>query len=69
VNDAGGFPTRGIRRHHLGWESRGRPLLAKVMEEFHLGTRQDQLMFAMSFLMGKSDIDKLSDYHARQRTP
>ena len=53
----------------ITWESRERPLFAKVMEEFHLGTRQDQLMFAMSFLMGKSGSNKLSDYHARQRTP
>jgi cytochrome c553 len=43
--------------------------LAKVMEEYHLGKRENQLMFAMSFLMGRSDIDKLSDYYARQRAP
>jgi cytochrome c553 len=41
--------------------------LAKVIQQYHLGTRDNQLMFAMSFLMGRSDIDKLSDYYARQR--
>jgi cytochrome c553 len=41
--------------------------LAKVMEQYHLGTRENQLMFAMSVLMGKSDIDKLSSHYAQQR--
>ena len=41
--------------------------LAKAMEQYHLGTRDDQLMFAMSFLMSTSDIDKLSQYYASQR--
>ena len=41
--------------------------LAKVMAQYHLGMRENQLMFAMSFLMGKSDIEKLADFYAQQR--
>ena len=41
--------------------------LAKALEQYHLGTRDDQLMGAMSFLMSTSDIDKLSAYYASQR--
>jgi cytochrome c553 len=41
--------------------------MAKAMEQYHLGTRDDQLMAAMSFLMSRSDIDKLSAYYAQQR--
>ena len=41
--------------------------LAKAMEQYHLGTRDNQLMFAMSFLMSQSDIENLAAYYARQR--
>jgi cytochrome c553 len=41
--------------------------LAKAMEQYHLGTRDNQLMFAMSFLMSQSDIDSLAAYYAQQR--
>jgi cytochrome c553 len=41
--------------------------LAKAMTEYHLGTRENQFMFAMTFLMSKSDIDKLAGYYAQQR--
>jgi cytochrome c553 len=41
--------------------------LAHALEQYHLGTRDDQLMGAMSFLLSKSDIDKLSAYYAAQR--
>jgi hypothetical protein len=37
------------------------------MAQYHLGMRENQLMFAMSFLMGKSDIEKLADFYAQQR--
>jgi cytochrome c553 len=41
--------------------------LAKAMELYHGGERVNPLMFAMSFLMTQSDIDKLAAYYARQR--
>ena len=41
--------------------------LAKAMEQYHLGTRDNQLMFAMSFLMSQSDIENLAAYYAQQR--
>ncbi len=41
--------------------------LAKAMELYHGGERVNPLMFAMSFLMTQSDIDKLAGYYARQR--
>jgi cytochrome c553 len=41
--------------------------LAKAMEQYHLGARENQLMFAMSFLMSQSDIEKLAAYYAQQR--
>ena len=41
--------------------------LAKALALYHMGDRSNDLMFAMSFLMTKSDIDKLAAYYARQR--
>jgi len=41
--------------------------LAKAMELYHTGERESQLMFAMSFLMSKSDIEKLAAYYTQQR--
>jgi len=41
--------------------------LAKAMEFYHRGTRENEFMYAMSFLMTKSDIEKLAAYYARQR--
>jgi cytochrome c553 len=41
--------------------------LAKALEQYHLGTRDNEFMFAMSFLMSRSDIDKLAAYYAQQR--
>lgn len=41
--------------------------LAKAMEQYHLGTRENQFMFAMSFLMSQSDIERLAAYYAQQR--
>jgi cytochrome c553 len=41
--------------------------LAKALELYHGGERENPLMFAMSFLMTQSDIDKLAAYYARQR--
>jgi cytochrome c553 len=49
----------------LGGQDKG--YLAKAMEQYHLGTRENQLMFAMSFLMSQSDIEKLAAYYAQQR--
>ncbi len=41
--------------------------LAKALELYHGGERASQLMFAMSFLMTQSDIEKLAAYYAQQR--
>jgi cytochrome c553 len=41
--------------------------LAKALELYHGGARASELMFAMSFLMTQSDIDKLAAYYAQQR--
>jgi cytochrome c553 len=41
--------------------------LAKALELYHGGERASQLMFAMSFLMTQSDIDKLAAHYAQQR--
>jgi cytochrome c553 len=41
--------------------------LAKALELYHGGERASQFMFAMSFLMSESDIDKLAAYYAQQR--
>lgn len=41
--------------------------LAKALEFYHGGERENQLMSAMSFLMTKSDIEKLAAYYAQQR--
>lgn len=41
--------------------------LAKALELYHGGERPSELMFAMSFPMTKSDIDKLTAYYAHQR--
>lgn len=43
--------------------------LAKAIELYHRGTRKNALMYAMSFLMTKSDIKTLAAYYARQRKP
>ncbi len=42
--------------------------LAKAMALYHAGDRPNELMFAMSFLMTESDIEKLAAYYAQQRT-
>ena len=44
-----------------------RSYLAKALELYHGGERANQFMFAMSFLMSVSDIDKLAAYYAQQR--
>ena len=41
--------------------------LTKALQLYHGGERANQLMFAMSFLMTQSDIDKLAAYYALQR--
>jgi cytochrome c553 len=41
--------------------------LTKALQLYHGGERANQLMFAMSFLMTQSDIDKLAAYYAQQR--
>jgi cytochrome c553 len=41
--------------------------LAKSLEQYHLGTRENQFMFAMSFQMSQSDIKNLAAYYAQQR--
>jgi len=41
--------------------------LAKALEFYHGGERSNELMFAMSFLMAGSDIEKLAAYYAQQR--
>ncbi len=45
------------------------PYLAKTLKLYHAGDRANSMMQAMSFPMGKSDIQKLAAYYARQRTP
>jgi cytochrome c553 len=42
--------------------------LAKALKLYHGGGRDSQFMYAMSFLMTESDIEKLAAYYARQRT-
>ncbi len=46
-----------------------RAYLVKTIEEYHLGTREDELMNAMSFLLSKSDIEKLAASYSQQRKP
>jgi len=41
--------------------------LETALEHYHGGSRVNAMMFAMSFLMGESDIKKLAAYYARQR--
>jgi cytochrome c553 len=41
--------------------------LAKAIEQYHTGERENELMFAMSFLMSKSDVDKLATFYSQQR--
>jgi cytochrome c553 len=41
--------------------------LAKAIGQYHTGERENELMFAMSFLMSKSDVDKLAAFYSQQR--
>lgn len=43
------------------------PYLVKALKHYHMGERKNQFMFAMSFPMTESDIQKLARYYARQR--
>lgn len=40
--------------------------LANALKRYHGGERESSMMFAMSFLMAESDIEKLAAYYARQ---
>lgn len=40
--------------------------LVNALKRYHVGERESSMMFAMSFLMGESDIEKLAEYYSRQ---
>jgi cytochrome c553 len=40
--------------------------LVNALKRYHVGERESSMMFAMSFLMAETDIEKLAEYYSRQ---